>query len=72
MTDCECLSGCPFFNDKMASMPTMAEMYKQKYCKTDSRGCARFVVFKQLGKAAVPADLYPNDMDRANEVLAQA
>ena len=41
MADCECLAKCPFFNDKMANMPSMAEMMKNRYCRdefTPARG----------------------------------
>ena len=46
MSDCECLATCPFFNDKMAEMPAMAEMYKRNYCRGDSCTCARHMVFR--------------------------
>jgi hypothetical protein len=69
MGNCECMSGCPFFNDKMNNMPAMADMYKKKYCQTDYAGCARYMVMKKLGKPAVPADLFPNQKQRALEIL---
>lgn len=65
MPNCELSETCIFFNDKMADMPAMADIYKQRYCRDDSSQCARYVVFKALGRPAVPADLYPNDADRA-------
>jgi hypothetical protein len=70
MRDCECLSTCAFFNDKMANMPSMAEMYKRNYCKGDSSNCARHMVFEQGGSAMVPANLYPNEQERVTEILA--
>ena len=69
MKQCECLRGCPFFNDKMDNMPSMAEMYKQKYCLGSPDNCARYVVFKKLGKSAVPLDLFPNQLDQAKKLL---
>jgi hypothetical protein len=72
MADCECLAGCIFFNDKMAHMPTMANMYKRNYCRGDSSTCARYMVFKALGREAVPVDLFPNMADRAKTILGQA
>lgn len=72
MAQCECLAGCLFFNDKMENMPAMASMYKSKYCLGDSTTCARHMVFSVLGSAAVPTSLYPNDMDRAKEVITEA
>ena len=70
MVDCECLQGCPFFNDKMADKPALAEIYKKQYCLGDSTNCARHHVFLALGKPKVPADLYPNQMKRAERIVA--
>jgi hypothetical protein len=70
MADCECLSGCPFFNDKMANMPAMANSYKRKYCRGNFEKCARYMVFKTLGKPKVPADLYPNQQEKAQQIIA--
>lgn len=69
MANCECLDGCPFFNDKMDNMPGLSNMYKRSYCKGDYASCARFMVFKSLGKAKVPEDMFPNQQDRAKELL---
>ena len=70
MADCECLPTCPFFNDKMANKPGMAEMYKKKYCLGDNTDCARHMVMKELGKPKVPADMFPNQKDLACKILA--
>ena len=72
MADCECLPKCPFFNDKMKNMPSLSSMLKKKYCQGDSAGCARYRVFKALGRDAVPGDLYPNNQDKADELLGIA
>jgi hypothetical protein len=71
MAECVCVAGCIFFNDKMANMPSMADIYKERYCKGDSTQCARYVVFKALGRENVPGDLYPNDLDRAEKLLVE-
>jgi hypothetical protein len=70
MADCECLAGCPFFNDKMPDDSGLGFMYKKKYCRGDNSQCARYMVFKKLGKPAVPPNLYPNMIDRANQILS--
>lgn len=72
MGDCECLSGCLFFNDKMESMPAMKEMYKRNYCKGDFTNCARYIIFKALGKPAVPGNLFPNQKEKALEIFRNA
>ena len=69
MADCVCLAGCIFFNDKMADMPDMANLYKQRYCRTDNSKCARFMVFSALGRENVPSDLFPNDSERALKII---
>ena len=70
MAECEVLNTCPFFNDNMTNMPEAAARYKVKYCQDDSSTCARYMVFKALGKPKVPSDLYPNQEDRAREIIA--
>ena len=70
MADCELLEGCLFFNDKMYLEEELAAIYKNMYCRGDNSNCARFMVFKKLGKPAVPDNLYPNMVDRAKGILA--
>lgn len=70
MPNCELLENCIFFNDRMANMPSTAQLIKLKYCTDDSLGCARLVVCKTLGREKVPPDLFPNQLERAREVIA--
>jgi hypothetical protein len=70
MAECEVLSGCVFFNDKMANMPGTSAGFKRQYCQGDNSTCARYMVLKALGKAKVPVDLFPNQEDRAREIIA--
>ena len=70
MADCQCLPGCPFFNDKMADKQGMSLIYKSRYCQGDNSRCARYQVFQAAGKSNVPADLYPNERDRVPELIA--
>jgi hypothetical protein len=72
MADCECITGCPFFNDQMQGMDSIKELMKKRYCKGDNSGCARYKVFKVLGRAKVPANLIPNQLDRADKIIAGA
>ena len=70
MADCECSGGRdPFFNDQMENMPGLSTMYKRSYCRNDYASCARYMIFKAKGKPAVPPDLFPNQKDRAKELL---
>lgn len=70
--DCECLPDCAFFNDRMKNMPSMSEVLKQEYCRHDWSTCARCLIVKELGREAVPADLFPDEMQRALEILRAA
>lgn len=70
--DCECLVRCPFFNDLMNNMPSSAELLKRTYCYRDWDRCARYMVFKVKGSAAVPADLFPSQIDAARELLRES
>jgi hypothetical protein len=65
MANCECLPRCPFFNDRMANLPSLSAMMKRNFCQGEFAGCARFKVMKALGAAKVPSDLYPNMAERA-------
>ena len=69
MADCELLSGCLFFNDKMPDNSGMGSIFKKKYCQGNFTICARFQVAKTLGRPKVPTDLYPNMQDRAKELI---
>ncbi len=67
--DCECLPGCPFFHDKMENKPALANLMKKQYCQGDATDCARHRIFEVKGKDAVPSDLFPNQTERANQIL---
>ena len=72
MAECTLMDTCIFFNDKMSNMPSMANMYKQRYCKGDQTQCARYQIFEKIGGEYVPADLFPNDSGRITDILSQA
>ncbi|MBU5638542.1 hypothetical protein KOM00_17580 [Geomonas sp. Red69] len=71
MPDCEVLSGCIFFNDQMANMPSTSTVFKMMYCTDNFEACARFTVRREAGKEAVPEDLFPNQIDRARQILGK-
>ena len=72
MADCECLMSCPFICDRMEGKPATSEMYRNAYCHCDNTGCARYIVLSTLGRDAVPPDLFPNQVDRALEIIDRA
>lgn len=66
---CSLIEGCIFFNDKMTNMPSMAAMYKDRYCQDSFETCARYEVFKAVGRENVPRDLYPNETAKVSDIL---
>jgi hypothetical protein len=55
----------------MESLPATAEIFKKIFCRGDFESCARLMVSRKLGKEKVPADLLPNQADRAQAIIAQ-
>ncbi len=72
MASCEFFAKCSFLYDQLADKPATAKLYKNSYCCGEIHKCARYRVFKMLGRAFVPEDLYPNEMDRADAIIADA
>lgn len=69
MADCELTKTCIFFNDKMANMPSTAEIFKTMYCRGEYDNCARLIVVKALGREKVPTDLFPSQAAKALDIL---
>ncbi len=53
----------------MADMPTSAAMYRENYCIKDFEKCARLMAAKKLGPEKVPAGLFPNQTDKALDLI---
>ncbi len=67
MAECEKLSKCPFFNDRLGSMPAVSGLLKQMYCLGDKTACARYEL--SCAGLQVPLDLFPDDFSRAQRLL---
>jgi hypothetical protein len=63
------IAGCVFFNDQMKNMPATSTLYKRNYCQGDYTYCARFLVRNTMGGEHVPADLFPNQRERAETII---
>lgn len=50
-------------------MSATAHIMKKRYCLEDNSKCAGFMVVNALGRQKVPADLFPNQYDRAEELI---
>ncbi|MCX5708753.1 MAG: hypothetical protein NTY14_07305 [Candidatus Omnitrophica bacterium] len=70
MADCKLLKTCIFFSDRMVGMPKTADMVKEKYCQGDNSECARHMVFIACGREKVPSDLFPGQIEKARDILA--
>jgi len=53
----------------MANMPSTGSVYKKIYCEKDFANCGRYQIFKAIGREHVPKDLFPNQGDRAQEII---
>lgn len=67
--ECPLLKTCNFFQDKMENMPATAGIMKKRYCLKGNSKCARFMVASTLGRGKVPADLFPNQHDKAENLI---
>ena len=70
MANCELLDTCIFFNNQMPNMPAVADLMKKRYCQSEFARCARMQVVAALGRDSVPVDLFPNQNDYAQEIIA--
>jgi hypothetical protein len=55
----------------MENKPALASIYKKNYCEGNYAECARWKIATTVGKPAVPADLFPNQHDRAEQILKE-
>lgn len=69
MPECPSVVRCPFYNDQIPDKPAIINLYKARYCQDKYETCARWKVASTLGKEAVPLDLYPNQFERANQII---
>ncbi len=69
---CPLTPTCPFFNDMLANMPAMSEGMKKAFCKDNFIECARYMTCTALGRDKVPNDMFPNEPERAHQVITKA
>ena len=70
MADCEKLTECMFFNDKLANMPAVAALLRKLFCHGEYTRCARYMVTETLGNENIPSDLFPGNSVRAKVILS--
>ncbi len=72
MGECEFINKCPFFNSQLADDEETREFMKEKYCKTNNLNCARYMIALAVGSEAVPENLYPNEKEKAYEIISSS
>ncbi len=71
MPECERLTVCPFFNETLTTIPTIAEFFQNNYCRGDSSQCARYIALQVIGAEDVPANLFPDEHQIAQELIVE-
>lgn len=68
MPICEKLEKCPFFNERINSMPKYAQSLRDQYCLRDNTRCARYKV--SIHNLEVPWTLFPDDEKQADLIIS--
>ena len=71
MACCKEIDDCRYFKDAMTSLPAVAELMKQRYCKGDPEKCARRLVQCEVGGSHVPPELAPDGIELARAIIAK-
>lgn len=66
---CEYHHGCAIYSDKFKLKEGVVDLYIKKYCTSDYKYCARYMVAKNVGKELVTDYLMPNMNNKANELI---
>lgn len=66
---CEKLESCPFYLEEMPVDSSLGKLFRQTYCEGDRTICARYRVSAIIGKEFVPASLYPNMNELADQII---
>ncbi len=69
MAECTYLEKCVFFNSKVEDMPAVSGFLKMRYCRDQYDNCARYILRQAEGPEAVPVDMYPNEIKRAQALI---
>lgn len=70
LNTCERLGICDFFIYEM-KVDSIAGRFKRRYCHSCKEACAIYMIYSALGASFIPRDLYPNEYNRALDILAQ-
>lgn len=68
---CPKREACPFYNRRVPIHDVMSRAYVERFCEGDHKECAIYQVARAADFSRVPADLYPNQVFRVEEILAR-
>jgi hypothetical protein len=67
---CPIKDSCTFFNNQMRMMEERKKTIKIRFCLSSYGQCARYKVYEHYKTVQkVSPDLYPNDFERADEII---
>lgn len=66
--ECELRQYCSLYKEMM-SINGAHKHIGSKYCKQKAEDCARYIVYKKLGKDKIPDDLFPGEVERAFKII---
>jgi hypothetical protein len=67
MAACAELATCRFLTVLMKDLPDVAELFQRRYCRMAHEDCARVRIRRLAPEAAIPDDLFPNQIERVAE-----
>jgi len=65
---CELLKTCSFFVVEVKNA-ALAEKFKRSFCYNNKESCARYMIAKAAGLDNIPDALYPNEFDKALDII---
>jgi len=71
MANCEIYDSCPYAQGQVNGREDERDTLLEKYCNASSLHCARYMIHSTLGAENVPADLFPDEKDKAYLVIAE-
>ncbi len=73
MAECRIAKSCPLYHSQANSQASaVSNWLKTHYCRGNFALCARHTIHEAIGQEYVPADLFPNEQARAQQIVAQA
>ena len=69
MSPCPFQDDCLLFERTLAQQPAVSAVYRKLYCEEAVSACARLLVRRELGEAAVPPGLFPSETDKARALI---